>query len=150
MSRRSPASLRWVLDTNVVLSALIRPGGTVGRLRLAWQAGLFVPLVSSHAAAELVRVLAYPKLGLGPGEREDLLADYLPWAEAVQIANVPSSTPACRDPHDLPFLHLAIAAKADAIVSGDGDLLCLVGQLTMPVLTPAEAVGCLERLRKTD
>lgn len=150
MSPRAPAPLRWVLDTNVVLSALIRPGGTVGRLRLAWQAGLFVPLLSGHAAAELIRVLAYPKFGLGPEEQEDLLADYLPWVETIRVANPPPATPACRDVHDLPFLQLAIAAKADAIVSGDGDLLCLVDQLPMPVLTPAEAVGCLERLRKTD
>lgn len=150
MSPRPPAPRRWVLDTNVVSSALIRPGGMAGRLRLAWQAGLFAPLASSHTVAELIRVLAYTKFGLAPEEQHDLLADYLPWVETVRVAIPPPATPACRDAHDLPFLQLAIAAKAEAIVSGDGDLLCLVDELTMPVLTPAEAVGCLQRLRKTD
>ncbi len=37
---------RWVLDTNVFLSALIRPSGIAGCLRLVWQNGLFVPLLS--------------------------------------------------------------------------------------------------------
>ena len=37
--------------------------------------------------------------------------------------------PDCREPHDLPFLHLATAGKADALVSGDGDLLALLLQV---------------------
>jgi predicted nucleic acid-binding protein len=35
--------------------------------------------------------------------------------------------PPCRDPHDLPFLRLAVAGKAKALVSGDRDLLTLAG-----------------------
>ncbi|MDP3605949.1 MAG: PIN domain-containing protein, partial [Polaromonas sp.] len=46
--------LRVVLDTNVVLSALVFGGGTARRLRLAWQQGLFVPLASTASAQELV------------------------------------------------------------------------------------------------
>ena len=63
---------RWVLDTNVVLSALIRPGGVSGRLRLAWQAGLCVPLVNMLTAAEVIRVLAYRKSKLDAGQQHDL------------------------------------------------------------------------------
>jgi putative PIN family toxin of toxin-antitoxin system len=134
-----------VLDTNVVLSALIRPGGTSGRLRLAWQSQRFVPLVSRTTAAELVRVLAYPKFKLVPGEQHDLLADYLPWAETFRIPNPPPRTPACRDPHDLPFLQLALAAKADVLVTGDADLLVLVPVRNLSIITPAKAVEQLSR-----
>ncbi|MCA1714162.1 MAG: putative toxin-antitoxin system toxin component, PIN family, partial [Gammaproteobacteria bacterium] len=80
----------------------------------------------------------------------DLVADYLPWTEAVQIADAPPSTPACRDPDDLPFLHLAIAADADALISGDHDLLCLGDELAVPVLTPADALPLLEKLGPPD
>ena len=134
---------RWVLDTNVVLSALIRPGGVSGRLRLAWQSQRFVPLVSRPTATELIRVLAYPKFKLAPEEQHDLLADYLPWAETFRIPNSPPKTPACRDPLDVPFLQLALAAKADALVTGDADLLILAPLRSLAIITPAQAIAQL-------
>jgi putative PIN family toxin of toxin-antitoxin system len=132
-----------VLDTNVALSALIRPGGITGRLRLAWQAGLLVPLVSRDTASELIRVLTYPKFRLSRTEQHDLLADYLPWAETVRIANPPPRTPDCRDGHDVPFLQLALAAKADALVTGDADLLVLAPVRKLAIITPAAAIDRL-------
>lgn len=140
MNPRARGIPRGVLDTNVVLSALIRPGGTTGRLRLAWQAGLFVPLLSRDTASELIRVLNYLKFRLSRAEQHDLLADYLPWAETVRIADPPPRTPDCRDPHDLPFLQLALAAKADALVTGDADLLVLAPMRGLAIVTPAQAV----------
>lgn len=139
---KSPArgTPRWVLDTNVVLSALIRPGGVSGRLRLAWQAPWFVPLVSHWTVAELIRVLSYPKFKLTPGEQLDLLADYLPWAEPFRVPDPPPRMPACRDPQDLPFLQLAVAARAGALVSGNNDLLVLASRRDPVIITPAQAI----------
>ncbi len=145
MSAPVRKELRWVLDTNAVLSALIRPGGVSGRLRLAWQAGLFTPLVSRATASELIRVLAYPKFKLKHAEQHELLADYLPWTQVVRIPDPPPATPACRDPHDLPFLHLALGAKADALVTGDDDLLSLAPLRGIALLTPAQAIEALEQ-----
>lgn len=136
---------RWVLDTNVVLSALIRPGGVTGRLRLAWQSGVFVPLISRATAAELVRVLAYPKFKLTRDEQHELLADYLPWTQAVHIPDPPPNVPHCRDADDAPFLHLAFAGKAAALITGDADLHALAPLRRIAVLTPAQAVGALSR-----
>lgn len=132
--------LRWVLDTNVVLSALIRPGGVTGKLRLAWQAELFTPLINRATATELIRVLSYAKFKLSPAEQHELLADYLPWAEVVPNPARPPSTPACRDPHDVPFLQLAFSARADALVTGDADLLVLAPLRRCALLTPAQAI----------
>jgi len=126
---------RVVLDTNVVLSALLFANGPVARLRAGWQAGRFVPLASAATARELVRVLAYPKFKLTAGEQVDLLADYMPWVRVVSIPDPPPPVPACRDPFDLDFLHLAVAGKAHALVSGDKDLLVLDGKRGLcPVL----------------
>ena len=136
---------RWVLDTNVVLSALIRPGGITGRLRLAWQARLFVPLASRETIAELIRVLAYPKFKLTRDAQHELLADYLPWTQAVRIPDPPPNVPRCRDPDDAPFLHLAFAAKADALVTGDADLHALAPLRRIALLTPAQAVEALSQ-----
>jgi predicted nucleic acid-binding protein len=73
----------------------------------------------------LLRALAYPKFGLSPAEQADLLADYLPWLRVVCISDPLPVVPACRDPHDRPFLELAAAGRARPLVSGDRDLLAL-------------------------
>lgn len=118
---------RVVLDTNVVLSALLFGAGPAARVRTGWQAGRFVPLASTATAQELVRVLAYPKFRLSIAEQAELLADFMPWVEVVEMPTPPPKVPPCRDPHDLAFLHLAVAGKARALVSGDRDLLTLAG-----------------------
>lgn len=127
MTKAADAPPRVVLDTNVVLSALLFGGGPAARVRAGWQTGRFVPLASTATAQELVRVLAYPKFKLAPPEQEELLADVMPWLEVVRISDPPPRVPACRDPFDLPFLHLAVAGNARALVSGDRDLLALAG-----------------------
>lgn len=125
---------RAVLDTNVVLSALVFRGATSARLRQAWQAGQLQPLVSTATAQELMRVLAYPKFKLDAAAQQELLADYLPWAEVVTVPEPPPRVPACRDALELPFLHLAAAGKADVLVTGDADLLVLAEPSTRPRL----------------
>jgi putative PIN family toxin of toxin-antitoxin system len=116
---------RAVLDTNVVLSALVFVGGPAARLRDAWQAGALLPLASTATIHELIRVLAYPKFKLDVRAQEELLADYLPWVEVVAVPQPPPDVPACHDAHDLPFLYLAVAGRADVLVTGDADLLAL-------------------------
>jgi len=54
----------------------------------------------------------------------------------VTVPN-PTEIPDCRDPFDRPFLALALAAKADALVTGDKDLLVLGETFSVPILTPA-------------
>jgi len=134
---------RVVLDTNVLLSALLFPSGALTALRHEWQAGAIAPLMSRETVAELVRVLAYPKFKLTAEDREDLLADIIPWCE---MATVPDTipTPACRDPHDVKFLTLALAAKADALVTGDKDLLELAEAVPVRIVTPADFMAMIK------
>jgi len=126
---------RVVLDTNLVLSALVFSQGRLAVLRHAWQDGRLVPLVSKATTAELIRVLAYPKFKLEAEARQELLADYLPWCATVRIPNPPPATPVCRDVYDQPFLQLTVAGQADYLVSGDLDLLSLAGQIPCPIVT---------------
>ena len=126
---------RVVLDTNVVLSALLfSGGGGAARLRQAWQSGRFTPVVSSATAQELVRVLGYPKFRLDRAAQEELLADYLPYTQTVRMPRRPPEVPACRDPSDMPFLELAAAGKASMLVSGDRALLALSGRTKFTIL----------------
>lgn len=127
---------RVVLDTNVALSALLFRAGSLSWLRHAWQSEAIRPLASGATAEELIRVLAYPKFRLTADEREDLLGDYLPWCETARVPKR-MKVPRCRDPFDRPFLELALAAKADALLTGDKDLLALAAAFAVPILAPA-------------
>jgi putative PIN family toxin of toxin-antitoxin system len=133
------APVRVVLDTNVVLSALVFGGGAAGRVRRAWQQGALLPLASTATVQELVRVLAYPKFRLSQADQNELLADYLPYANTVRVPQPPHQVPACRDALDEPFMHLAVAGKAQVLVSGDGDLLAIAAEFERatgcPILT---------------
>lgn len=135
---------RVVLDTNLVLSALVFANGRLVPLRHAWQGGRCLPLVSKATTAELIRVLAYPKFKLSDEEQQELLADYLPWCATARISNPPPATPACRDPYDQPFLQLALAGKADFLVTGDNDLLSLHTQFACPIVTAEQFLAALD------
>ena len=126
---------RLVLDTNVLLSALLFSSESFSWLRHAWQSKAILPLASRDTTAELIRVLRYPKFRLTREEREDILTDYLPWCETVVVSN-PPDVPHCRDPFDRPFLELAMVGQADALVTGDNDLLALSPTFSIPILTP--------------
>jgi len=129
---------RVVLDTNLVLSALVFPRGRLAALRDAWHDELCQPLVSQMTAAELIRTLTYPKFKLSPEEQQELLADYLPYCGTVRMPTKAPRTPACRDPFDVPFLQLAIVGKADYLVTGDADLLSLASGFSCPITNADE------------
>ena len=74
-------TLRVVLDTNVVVPALLFAHGRLRWLRAAWQEAKIIPVVNQQTILELLRVLSYPKFRLGRREQEELLAEYLPFCE---------------------------------------------------------------------
>ena len=133
---RSPP--RVVLDTNCLVSALIFSRDRFAWLREAWQARRFVALASHDTVSELLRVLAYPKFKLTTTEREALLAEFLPYVETVKIDTTPDGLPDIRDAQDIIFLELAAASRADALVSGDGNIQAVRGKFHIPILTLAE------------
>ena len=135
--------MRAVFDTNVVVSALVF-GRRLAWLRQAWASGQVVPLLCRSTIDELLRVLAYPKFRLPPAERQLLLADYLPHGEVAVLPDPPSPLPlACRDRDDAAFLQLALAARADALVSGDADLTVLREAAPIRVISAAELKALL-------
>jgi len=131
-------TLRVVLDTNTLVSALLFRNGRLNWLRLAWQRGDLVPLVCNRTVSELLRVLSYPKFCLGEPEIRDLLGDFLPFAETLSGLQASTDSPRCRDEDDQMFIDLALAAAADALVTGDGDLLVLADTSAVRIITPAK------------
>ena len=131
------ASRRVVLDTNVVASALLFPGPTTSVLRRAWKSGQVVPLVCRETTLELLRVLAYPRFALTDEDVKQFVADYLPFTEVVAVADGSMLGPKCRDANDQIFVELAIAGRAECIVTGDKALLELDGVQGLRVIGPA-------------
>jgi putative PIN family toxin of toxin-antitoxin system len=131
---RAAAKPRVVFDTNAVLSALLFSHGRLTCLVGHWQDAGCVPLLSHETAAELMRILAYPKFRLTAGEQLEALANYIPFCESVQIEQ--PCPVLCRDPKDQTLLDLAHCGKADILVTGDQDLLALAGQTEFLFETP--------------
>ncbi|HLJ76926.1 MAG TPA: putative toxin-antitoxin system toxin component, PIN family, partial [Acidobacteriaceae bacterium] len=123
-----------VFDTTVVISALLFGEGRLSWLRPHWQSSNCLPLVSRDTAAELVKVLNYPKFQLSAPSQRELLADYLPFCEVVTARK--ACPVKCRDPRDQMFLDLAHCGTAEVLVSGDRDLLVLAGKVNFVIESP--------------
>jgi putative PIN family toxin of toxin-antitoxin system len=128
--------IRVVLDTYVLVSALLFEGGRLAWIRQSWQSCRITPVLAEPTARELLRVLAYPKFQLKPAEIEQFLAELLPWSETWRQPLEPSQL-RWRDRKDQVFLDLAISASVEVLVSGDADLLALQDQLMVPAILDA-------------
>jgi len=131
--------LRVVLDTNCLVSALVFRANRLVWLRDFWKSGRITPVLDEYTARELLRVLAYPKFRLTATERDTLMADLLPYVETTRPAQIFSDLPVIADPDDMKFLALARQAGADALVTGDADLLAVRHEIVFTaVMTPGE------------
>lgn len=132
--------MKVVLDTNVLLSGLMFPDGAPGRVVAAWHEARFDLVISVHQLAEIGRALAYPKirriLDWDDGRIEQFIRQLYIRAQIVDLDAITVEVPA--DPDDVPILATLVAAKADALITGDGDLLDLRDRYA--ILTPAEFV----------
>ena len=125
-------------DTSALLTQA-RSGVTDSSLWRAIRNGRVVPLVSQATYSEFRDKLADPRFGIPEAERASILAEYLSYAEYTR--EVPDSgNTVCRDENDKPFVDLALAKEADAIVSVDPDLLDCNGLWDFPVLNMTEFV----------
>jgi hypothetical protein len=136
--------VRIVIDTNVIVSAFLW-GGTPRRLLDAVEAQHFELFTSRALIAELEDVLLREKFAAQLRQTRFssafLLARYTQLATLIAPAEV--TVPELRDPKDIHVLACALAARAEAIVSGDDDLRTLGSYQGIPVLSPA---GCLRHI----
>jgi len=129
--------MRVVLDTGVLIAALITSNTPPDRIYRAWRKGRFKLITSEWQLDEFRRVSRYPKLRtyIKPAEAGHLVnglrlhANVLPSLPKVDLS---------QDPDDNPILAMAIAGQADYLVSGDKrDLLSLGRVYETPIVTAA-------------
>lgn len=133
---------RAVLDTNVLVAALISPGGGSARLLLELRSGAFELIVSPLLLAELREVLGRDKFRRYVTEGEaDAFVELIRSEAVVRTDPVPSAEALSADPDDEYLIDLARDAEADALVTGDAHLLDL--RAVIPAKTPAEFLEML-------
>lgn len=117
--------MRLVVDTNILISALLAGTSLPAQLILLWREGRFDLLTSAAQLDELRRVTRYPKIRerLAPALAGRLLNDIRDLAVLLPALPVVTASP---DPDDNYLLAMAAAGSADFLVTGDKrDLLAL-------------------------
>lgn len=115
--------MRVILDSNVLLAALISPHGHPDAIYRAWRAARFDLLTSAAQLDELRRVSRYPKLkAILPAHRVGTMVNNM--QRAIVLDELPSLAKAPKpvepaDPNDAFLLAMALAGEADYLVTGD-------------------------------
>jgi hypothetical protein len=128
--------LRFVLDANVIISALLFKK-SLPRQALDKARKQGIVLMSRLIWSEINEVLARPKFDkyISIKERQLFL---LAFEQTVKFIEIQETINACRDPKDDKYLDLAVNGQAECIVSGDRDLLTLHPFLEIPIITVAQ------------
>ena len=128
------SSERFVLDTNVIVSAVLSPRSVPRQaFDLAFSIGTVV--VSDSILIEVDDVLRRPKFEryVSEDERLQFLAKFVGDAMIIEVTEVVTD---CRDSKDNKFLELAVSGGAKCIISGDADLLVLDPFRGISIVTP--------------
>ena len=142
MKRLAPR-VRVVLDTNILIGALITKGTPPDRLYQAWIRGEIELVTSTVQMAEIADVLARPRLQkfLDAVEAAAIVENI---GTRALILDDPPGVRLSPDPKDNPILAVAITGKADLIVSGDKKHILALGEVEgIPVVTAREALDRL-------
>ena len=140
-----PPKPRTVLDTNVLVSALLFYG-LPNRLVPLWQQDEIIFMISKDVLNEYLHVLAYPKFHLADAEIKSLIeSEVLPFTEPVRVQARLRAV--AEDPSDDKFLELAVEGRADFIISSDKHLLKLSPYAGIEIMPVAEFLERMERLR---
>ncbi|MFN0086642.1 MAG: putative toxin-antitoxin system toxin component, PIN family [Blastocatellia bacterium] len=131
--------LRVVLDSSVLISAILSPSGSSGRGWTAARQKRFQLVTSPFIVAEVARFLRRRSLW---GE-EQIVRRLKQISRAADIIQPATFLQIVRDPEDNPILECAVDGNADMIVSLDKDLLTLKAYDNIPILHVADLLVTL-------
>jgi hypothetical protein len=134
-----------VLDTNVVISALISPRGAPAQIYRAWQDSRFTYVSSPPLLDELARALSYPRVRkylAWTGEERGEFIEALAYTAKLVVPSIQLKV-IDEDPDDDRVLEAAVAAGASHIVTGDRHLLDLESYEGIEIVSPARFLAYL-------
>ena len=112
--------MRVILDTNVLLGALIAPHGPPDTIYRAWRAARFDLVTSLAQLDELRRASRYPKLkAIVPAHRIGTMINNLQRAVVLDTLPPLAGGVEAHDPSDSFLLAMALGAEDDHLVTGD-------------------------------
>lgn len=128
-----------VLDTNVIVSALLSPGGPPAEIINHWEAGQFEVVTSPPLLSELERALQYPRVKRYLKRSPDEVGAFIERFGRVATIVQPRLTLDVieDDPADNRVLECAVAGGAAYIISGDDHLLQIKKYKEIVILSPA-------------
>ncbi len=138
--------MRAVIDTSIVIRALLKRQGSVGPVLGRLEEGHYVVLYSPGLLTEVLDVLRRDRFRIKYGVREEHLKALVALIVLRGQEVLPSTRiRECRDPEDDQILEIAVDGRADVIVTGDNDLLVLDPFREIPIVRPAEFLARLDR-----
>ena len=139
--------IRVVLDSNVLVSALLSPGRTADQIIQRWRNSDFLLCTTSAQIEEVSHVLMRPKLSkkasVRGSEIETLIDELNRCRVDISKLAILEERIVYSDPDDDAILAAALAGNADVIVSGDHHLLDLRRFRGIPIVTPREFLEML-------
>jgi len=127
--------LRAVIDTNIIVSAVIGKSATLVNIYESFVGNRFTPVFSPQLQQEILNVIRKPRLRKYFGTEETKRFKGLLKVDSILV--VPAKkVSVCRDTKDNILLETALEAKADFIVTGDKDLLILKSFSGIPIVNP--------------
>ncbi len=128
-------TLKLVLDTNVYIQSLMRPGSFLDTLIRDIAAGRLAELYTSPEILVELRRKAEDRFQLNPGQSRDLLLTCRSICQVVEPAERVNAVP--NDPDDNKILECALEAAADIIITADKDLLKLKEFKDIKIIHPS-------------
>ena len=129
--------MRAVVDTNILIRALIKPQGTVGPMLLRLRDGDYTLVYSAPMLDELIEKLALPRIRHKYHLEEAQIEALVTLIALRGVLVAPERrVRVCRDPDDNMFIEAALAGAAKYVVTGDEDLLTLKRFETVHFVTP--------------
>lgn len=124
-----------VLDTNLLVSGFLRPHSKPATVLRLVATGALRIAYDERILAEYRDVLGRPKFPFSP-EQIKVFLDQIE-ADGVPVAALPLSV-VLPDPDDAPFLEVAVAARADALITGNTRHYPARARHGIPILDPAD------------
>lgn len=134
--------MRVVLDTSVLVSAVISSRGTLGKILQVLSSGKISLVYTRTMLVELLGVLLRPRI------REKYRVSLTEIKAILRLIRLrgtevfPTMVLAvCRDPTDNKFLEAAVEGQADIIITGDADLIALNPFGRIEILSPTDFIS---------
>lgn len=131
--------IRAVLDTNVIISGILKEDSVPGQLLKAFlEENKFLLVTSMEILREIALVLRYPKIQKIHGWSEERIETFLlRFLEVSLLTKDEIKVEVIKDdPEDNKFLSCALEGEADYIVTGDIHLKQLKEYKGVKILTP--------------